>query len=48
MEADRKLQDDLDKVEAAFRKLDKDGDGFIDWKELKEVEHIFMFLYNKH
>eukprot|EP00092_Neocalanus_flemingeri_P020601 GFUD01022320.1.p1 GENE.GFUD01022320.1~~GFUD01022320.1.p1 ORF type:complete len:280 (+),score=121.79 GFUD01022320.1:124-963(+) len=37
MESERKLQNDLDKVEAAFRKLDKDGDGFIDWNEFKEV-----------
>ena len=36
-EADRKFKSDLDKVEAAFRKLDKDGDGFIDWEEFKEV-----------
>ena len=36
-EADRKFQRDLDKVEVAFRKMDKDGDGFIDWDEFKEV-----------
>ena len=36
-EAERKFKSDLDKVEAAFRKLDKDGDGFIDWEEFKEV-----------
>ena len=35
--AERKFKGDLDKVEAAFRKLDKDGDGFIDWEEFKEV-----------
>jgi Ca2+-binding EF-hand superfamily protein len=36
-EAERKFKSDLDKVEAAFRKLDKDGDGYIDWEEFKEV-----------
>ena len=36
-ESERKFKSDLDKVEAAFRKLDKDGDGFIDWEEFKEV-----------
>ena len=36
-EAERKFKSDLDKVEVAFRKLDKDGDGFIDWEEFKEV-----------
>ena len=33
----KRLKKDLDKVEAAFRKLDKDGDGYIDWEEFKEV-----------
>ena len=32
-EAERKFKSDLDKVEAAFRNLDKDGDGFIEWEE---------------
>ena len=40
-EADRKFKSDLDKVEVAFRNLDKDGDGFIDWEEFKEVKHVF-------
>ena len=45
-EADRKFQNDLDKVEIAFRNLDKDGDGFIDWEEFREVKQdhsIFLF-----
>ena len=33
----KRLKKDLDKVEAAFSKLDKDGDGYIDWEEFKEV-----------
>ena len=36
-EQKKRLKKDLDKVEAAFRKLDKDGDGYIDWEEFKEV-----------
>ena len=31
------LKDDLDRVEAAFVKLDTDGDGFVDWEEFKHV-----------
>lgn len=27
----------MDRVEAAFRKFDTDGDGFIDWEEFKQV-----------
>ena len=26
------------RVEAAFRKFDTDGDGFIDWEEFKQVD----------
>ena len=40
--ADRKFQKDLDKVELAFRNLDKDGDGFIDWEEFKEVKYNYF------
>ena len=32
-----KFKEDLDRVEAAFRKFDTDGDGFIDWEEFKQV-----------
>ena len=31
---DIKYQEDLDRVEAAFRRFDTDGDGFIDWRSL--------------
>ena len=34
--ASQKLKD-LDHVEAAFKKMDKDGDGYIDWEEFKQV-----------
>ena len=27
----------MDRVEAAFRKFDSDGDGYIDWEEFKQV-----------
>jgi len=27
----------MDRVEAAFKKLDTDGNGYIDWEEFKEV-----------
>ena len=31
------MVEDLDRVEAAFIKLDTDGDGFVDWEEFKHV-----------
>ena len=34
---ERKFQEDMDRVEAAFKKFDTDGDGFIDWEEFKQV-----------
>ena len=34
-----KLQKELDRVEAAFKKTDKDGDGYIDWEEFKQVQN---------
>ena len=34
---DIKYQEDLDRVEAAFRRFDTDKDGFIDWEEFKQV-----------
>merc|ERR1712126_331630 len=34
---DKKIQEELLRVEEAFKKLDKDGDGYIDWDEFKEV-----------
>ena len=30
-------EDNMDRVEAAFRKFDSDGDGYIDWEEFKQV-----------
>jgi hypothetical protein len=27
----------MDRVEAAFKRFDTDGDGFIDWEEFKQV-----------
>ena len=33
----REVVEDLDRVEAAFIKLDTDGDGFVDWEEFKHV-----------
>ena len=44
----RKFKKDLDKVESAFRKLDQDGDGFIDWEEFKQVENIRKSIYEQY
>ena len=37
-----KLEKVLDKVEAAFKNMDKDGDGYIDWEEFKQVISSFF------
>jgi len=34
---EKKMEAELDRVEVAFSKLDKDGDGYIDWEEFKQV-----------
>ena len=34
MSQERKFEEDIDRVEAAFIKFDTDGDGFIDWEEV--------------
>ena len=34
-----KLEKELDRVEAAFKKMDKDGDGYVDWEEFKQVKN---------
>jgi len=33
--------EEFDRVEAAFMKLDKDGDGFIDWEEFRQVRRKY-------
>ena len=33
--------EEIDRVEAAFMKLDKDGDGFIDWEEFRQVRRKY-------
>ena len=37
---EKKMEAELDRVEVAFSKLDKDGDGYIDWEEFKQVRSI--------
>ena len=37
-----KLKKELDRVEAAFKKMDKDGDGYIDWEEFKQVQNSYI------
>ena len=34
----------LDRVEAAFRKFDLDGDGVLTWDEFKQVGHTFVLI----
>ena len=44
----------MDRVEAAFRKFDSDGDGYIDWEEFKQVANksvidmICLYLSSSH
>ena len=40
LEEDAKFHSKVDRVEAAFEKFDKDGDGFIDWEEFQEVKQV--------
>ena len=40
MSQERKFEEDIDRVEAAFIKFDTDGDGFIDWEEFKQVTFV--------
>ena len=37
MSSQQKFLEDINQVEAAFRKFDVDQDGFIDWDEYKHV-----------
>ena len=37
VDTEKIYQEDMDRVEAAFKRLDTDGDGFIDWQEFKQV-----------
>ena len=44
LEEDAKFQSKVDRVEAAFEKFDKDGDGFIDWEEFQEVKQVRIWV----
>ena len=33
------MEKELDRVDTAFKKMDKDGDGYIDWEEFKQVQN---------
>ena len=38
MDTEKTYQEDMDRVEAAFKRLDTDGDGYIDWEEFEQVK----------
>ena len=41
---EKKKETAMDRVEAAFRKFDSDGDGYIDWEEFKQVKSGSVWL----
>jgi Ca2+-binding EF-hand superfamily protein len=39
-------EEQMDKVELAFRKFDMDGDGFLSWEEFQQVRSVALIDFS--